>query len=111
VANRQPEIVDLVYPLKGPSGSVAMGLNLQNGYVIKTNGATSLRASEGSLVFVALNRTAHGAVVTECKLQLLEKQSVGDLIAAIYALSAKTKLGAKGLRAELKSQPAKRLQP
>ena len=87
VATGRPELIDIVYPIKGEPGTVAMELNLEDGNLIVTNGADSFGAEAGTLVFAALTRRPEGAVVTECTIQLLAAAPQGEIVREMHALT------------------------
>ncbi len=84
VAKRQPEIVNIVFPVKGEPGRLSLALEFERDALIVTNASTSFEAPEGTLVFAALHKRPTGAAIGECTIQLMSKYPREEIIGAIY---------------------------
>lgn len=82
VEGAESQLLELVYPIKGGSGSIQMRQG-NNSTRIVTNALDRFDEPEGSLLFVALRDTPSGAVVSECTMALLSEMGQWRVVAAL----------------------------
>lgn len=81
---RRPEVIDLVFPLKGNPGKVTLESRFTGNGVVIANGANSFGVEPGTIVFAVLHNRPDGPTISECSLQLMNLFPKSEIIGAMY---------------------------
>ena len=85
----EPQVLDLIYPIKGRSGTIRMRLAASRDEAYVTNSVGRFEVAEGAVLFVALRDTAGGAVASECTMMLIGRVGLPPLLAALRELDTR----------------------
>ena len=83
---REPQVLDLIYPIKGSFGAIRMRRDASSDDAYVTNSLDRFDAADGAVLFVALRDTASGAIASECTMMLIGRVGMPPLLAALREL-------------------------
>jgi hypothetical protein len=83
VAAHEAETLDMLYPLKGPSGPVQMDLLMHGDSLVITEATTSFGVPTGTIVFAALSERHGKTIVSECVASLFAKVPRNEVLRAL----------------------------
>ena len=80
------EEVEIIVPIKGPTGIVTMNMPVEDGIWMATAHLVSFEAPEGTLVFAVLHGGSGRAVISECTQQLFIRPGRDQVMAELFRL-------------------------